>query len=52
MRNIRDVESKMNPKEDQPTEIQVQQKPKARTLLTVEELNLQKEHKYSAMAIY
>jgi hypothetical protein len=30
----------------------VQQKPKSKMLITVEELNLSKDHKYSAMAIY
>lgn len=52
MNNVRDVSSKKKTKEDQPAETVVQSKPKTRSLITVEELNLSKEHKYSAMAIY
>jgi hypothetical protein len=52
MRQIRDVTSKKNTKDEQNDERQVSQKPKTRSLITVEELNLSKEHKYSAMAIF
>jgi serine/threonine-protein kinase mTOR len=46
MNNIRKVK-----KQDEAVEKQ-SKKPQSKTLVTVEELNLSKEHKYSAMAIY